>query len=72
MTDEQRSALMKLAAEMVLCNNMPPEHSSDWLLPKTTPVTARREITAVSRVAHSQCKNWSKRLVKIIDEMKAS
>jgi hypothetical protein len=53
MTDEQRSQLIKLAGEMVRCENMPPYFVSDWDLPRTTPLKAKREINTVSQMAHT-------------------
>jgi len=72
MSPEQRSALIKLAGEMVRCKDMPPYFVSDWDLPKTTPVKVRREINAVSKIAHDQCRDWAKRLVNIVDDMKTT
>lgn len=69
MTDEQKTLLIKLAGEMVLCKDMPPYFDSDWDLPKSTPQRARREIAAMSQIAHSQCLEWARRLKKIVDDM---
>jgi len=66
-TEEQRSQLLKLAAEMVRCEGMPPYFAGDWDLPKTTPVTARRKISEKSQISHAQCKNWSRVIVSILD-----
>lgn len=38
MTDEQRSALIKIAGELVRCEHMPPYFVADWELPKSTPL----------------------------------
>ena len=67
MTDEERSKLIRLASEMVLCKDMPPHCVADWDLPKTTPAKARREIDSVSQIAHAQCREWSKRIMEIVD-----
>ena len=67
MTDEERSKLTKVAAEMVRGNGMPPYCFGDWDLPKSTPAKARREIDAVSQIAHAQCREWSKRIMEIVD-----
>ena len=70
MTDEERSELKKLAAEMVLCRNMPPNYIGDWDMPSPKSRKACREITRVSEVANDQCKEWSKRIMAIVDGAK--
>ena len=67
MTDEQKSVLIKLAAEMVRGESMPHEFVEDWDLPKTTPARARKEIALSSSLAHWQCREWGNRIRKIID-----
>jgi hypothetical protein len=66
-TDEERSKLTKVAAEMVLGNGMPPYSFGGWDLPKTTTVKARREIDSVSQIAHAQCREWARRIMEIVD-----
>jgi len=67
MTDEERSKLIKLASEMVLCRNMPPDCIGDGDMPAPKSRKARRAITEVSEAAHNQCKSWSKRIMEIVD-----
>jgi hypothetical protein len=67
MTDEERSKLIKLAGEMVLCRNMPPHCIGDWDMPAPKSRKACRAITEVSEAAHNQCKSWSKRIMEIVD-----
>ena len=63
MTDEQKTKLKKLAAEMAQCVGMPPLAVGDWDLPKTTPAKALREIAKASELADAQCRDWAKRIV---------
>jgi hypothetical protein len=67
MTEEERSKLMKLASEMVLCQNMPPHCIGDWDMPAPKSAKACREITRVSLASHDQCRTWSKRIMEIVD-----
>jgi hypothetical protein len=67
MTEEERSKLMKLASEMVLCQNMPPHCIGDWDMPAPKSAKACREITRVSQASHDQCRAWSKRIMEIVD-----
>ena len=66
-TEEQRSELMKLASEMVLCQNMPPHCIGDWDIPAPKSAKACREIARVSQASHDQCRIWSKRIMAIVD-----
>ena len=68
MNESQISQLIKLAGEMVLGKAMPSEFASDWDLPKSTPRRARRKIEASAAAAHYQCREWSRRIMKIVDE----
>ena len=70
MTDEERSKLIKLASEMVLCQNMPPHCIGDWDMPAPKSEKACREIARVSQAAHDQCRAWSKRIVALVDGAK--
>ena len=72
MNDEQtKSRLIQLAAEMVHGKGMPPEFVTDWELPKTTPVTAKREILRATKEARDKCREWSRRIMEIVDAGKA-
>lgn len=62
-----RSALLKLAAEMVRCNGMPSPYIEDWNLAKTTPLRTMRQIRDAADKAEKQCKRWAVRLRAIID-----
>ncbi len=44
MKQEQRKALIKLAAEMALCNQMPSRYYADWDWPKGMQVTSWRKV----------------------------
>lgn len=68
MTPQQRSALIKLAADMALGNGLPPESLAEWGLPKSTPVAARREISRQSQHVHQLAIQWAKEIVRIVDE----
>jgi hypothetical protein len=67
MTEEQRSELMTLAAQMALCQNMPPHCIGDWDMPGLKSQKVRREISRVSQASHDQCRIWSKRIMAIVD-----
>jgi hypothetical protein len=67
MTEAQKTALKKLAAEIAQCVGMPPLAVGDWDLPKTTPAKALREIATVSELADAQCREWSKRILELVD-----
>ena len=67
MTGEQKTKLKKLAAEMTQCVSMPPLAVGDWDLPKTTPTKALREIAKASEAADAQCRDWSKRIMELVD-----
>lgn len=69
MTDEQRSALIKIAGELVRCEDMPPYFVADWELPKSTPTGARRKIREASQAAHTKCKELATRIVAVVDAM---
>jgi hypothetical protein len=56
LSDDHKSRLNKLAAEMVRGEGMPREFVEDWDLPKTTPVKAKREIHAASATSLAQCR----------------
>jgi hypothetical protein len=68
--EQKKSRLIKLASEMVLCRGMPPEFVTDWDLPKTTPVTAKREILRATKEAHDKCREWSRRIMEIVNDAK--
>ena len=67
MTEEQRSELMTLAAQMALCQNMPPHCIGDWDMPAPKSGKACREIARVSQAAHDQCRAWSRRIMALVD-----
>jgi ribosomal protein S27AE len=64
-----KAELIKLAAEMAMCQCMPSTNIEDWDLPKTTPVAAKRKIEASACLAEDQCKSWAIRLRQIVDGM---
>ena len=64
-----KSELIRLAAEMARCQNMPSPITDDWDLPKTTPKTAFHKIEAAGCLAEDQCKAWAVRLRKIADSI---
>lgn len=68
MTPKQRSALMRLAGEMALGNDLPPEPVAEWGLPKSTPLAARREIGRQSKRVRELAIQWAKEIVRIVDE----
>jgi len=69
MTESEKSKLIQLAAEMVHGKGMPPEFVVDWNLPKTTPITTRREIHRRTNEARNQCCGWSQRIMAIVNGM---
>ena len=64
--DERQSILIKLAAEIVRGEGMPPEWVGDWDIPKTTPRSARREIQRATLDAREQCRAWSRRIMDVV------
>lgn len=68
MTESQRSLLLQLAAEMVHGKGMPPEWHGDWdNIGKTTPMKTRWEIDRKARESRTQCHDWSRRIMKILN-----
>ena len=71
MNDEQKkSRLIQLAAEMARGDGMPNEFISDWNLPKTGMVGARVEIMRATKYARSMCREWSRRIMEIVDDVR--
>mgnify|MGYP006899566538 CR=1 FL=1 len=69
MKQEQRKALIKLAAEMALCNQMPSRYYADWDWPKGMQVTSWRKVFDAAQKAENQCKNWAVELRRIADNL---
>ena len=67
MTEQEKTTLKRLAAEMLRQQGMPPFCIADWGLPKTTPLNARKQIAEASYTAHEQCRDWAKRIVELVD-----
>lgn len=70
MTEQQKSLLIELAAEMVRCQHMPSEFVEDWDIPKSTPMKTRRAIQASTSIARSQSVQWANRIRRIVDGVK--
>ena len=68
MNDKQRSALLHIAAQMFMGDGLPPEFVADWGLPKTTPVTARRQIQRRTEETRRCANRWAKEIMRILDE----
>lgn len=67
LTETQKSLLIQMASEMVLGKDMPAEFAGDWGLPKTTPKRAQLQIEASARIARLKCREWSKRIMAIVE-----
>ncbi len=68
MNESQKSQLIKLAAEMALGKDMPPEFIEDWSLPKSTSQRTKREILIASMIARLMCRDWSKQIMSVVNE----
>ena len=70
MNDEQKkSRLIQLAAEMAHAKEMPLEWIGDWQnIGKGTPMKTKREIEGAAKIAHAQCREWSRRIMQIVDD----
>lgn len=68
LSDDQKSRLIKLAAEMVRGEGMPSDFVEDWDLPKTTPMKTRRKIQKSSATALAQCHEWANRIMDVVRE----
>ena len=67
--DSAKSELIKMAAEMAMCKNMPSWHFDDWGWPKGMQVTSWRKVFDSATKAEDQCKGWAIRLRKIADTL---
>ena len=68
MTESQRSLLLQIAAEMVHGKGMPPEWIGDWEnIGKATPMKTKREIEFIAKTSQAQCRDWSRRIVSILN-----
>lgn len=65
--EQKKSRLIQLAAEMLHCKRMPPEFTCDWDLPPRTPKKTLYHLAEVSEEARKQCKEWSRRIMGIVD-----
>ena len=65
MTNEQEGKLFKIAAEMVLCKNMPSNYPEDLQLRYRDQTEC---VEALSRKAEKQCKQWAYEIRVIIEE----
>ena len=71
MTEGQRSLLLKIAAEMVRGDGMPPEWIGDWQnIGKATPMKTKREIEFAAKESRAQCREWSRRIMQILESTK--
>jgi len=61
--------LMKLAAEMVMRQNMPSRYYDDWNWPKGMQITSWRKVSDAADKADEQARDWAVRLRKIIDTL---
>lgn len=68
LSDDHRIELLKLAAKMACCREMPSPFLEDWHLPQTTPKRVMRQIQNAADKADTQCKGWAVTLRRIIDE----
>lgn len=64
------SELLKIAAEMALCRNMPSKYHDDWDWPKVMQITSWRKVFDASYSAENQCKDWAIRVRKLADSFK--
>tara|TARA_R110000868_G_scaffold368788_1_gene631923 strand:- start:337 stop:567 length:231 start_codon:yes stop_codon:yes gene_type:complete len=69
-TDEQKSDLLRLAAEMIRGDGMPFEFVDDWNLPESTTTKVRREIAFSSSRARRKAHAWGRRLVSLLAKEK--
>lgn len=63
-----KKELLKLAAEMALCQNMPSLNYDDWDWPMGMQITSWRKVFDSAYAAEKQCKGWAVRLRKIADD----
>jgi hypothetical protein len=62
-----KNELFKLAAEMVMRQNMPSKCYDDWDWPKGMQITSWRKVFDAADKADEQAKDWAVRLRRIID-----
>lgn len=63
------SELIKIAAEIVGCKNMPSSIYEEWGWPKGMQITSWRKVCNSAFKAENQCKSWAIRLRKIADSI---
>lgn len=68
MTPQQRSALLRVATQMFAGDGLPPEFVCDWELPKSTPVTALRQIHRRTDDTRRCVNRWAKEIMRILNE----
>lgn len=66
------SKLIKIAAEMAMCQSMPSPVYSDWSFPKGMQPTAWRKVCGSALSAENQCKQWAIRVKEIADSLNIS
>ena len=59
--------LYKISGEMVRGLDQPSEYIEDWTLPKSTPITAKREIENQCIKAHEKRVDWAIRIRQAIN-----
>ena len=64
-----RGELIRLAAEMVQCHNMPSSVQEDWAWPKSTPVSVRRNTLADAAKAREQCRQRGIKIRELSDRL---
>lgn len=64
-----KSELIKLAAQMALCTNMPSDCHEDWDWPKGMQITSWRKVYDASTKSHEQCRSWAVALSKLADRL---
>ena len=65
-----KGELIKLAAEMAMCQNMPSKYYEDWNWPKGMQITSWRKVFDSALKAENQCKDWAVRLKEIVENEK--
>lgn len=68
MTD--KAELIKIAAELAMCKDMPSTVFEDWNFPKSVSMKQQCRVIGAAFQAHSQCKHLAVRLRMIADRIK--
>ena len=67
MTD--KAELIKIAAELAMCKNMPSPFFDDWNFPKYMSYKQRCMVVFEAAIAEHQCKEWAIRIREIADRI---